>query len=229
MAGVNTLITPTFAALPSPNGTWTLRFRDGGQGDTGSVSAATLTIATAAPTPRILSVTKAGAGTGVVTGGGIDCGLDCSEPYADGLSVVLTAAPDVGSSFESWSGCTAVIGPQCTVSMTADKTATANFAKSATGESPKGLRADAIAPNTAIGKHPQRKATKRRAKFTFSSTETGSSFKCKLDKGAFKPCVSPFKKKVGIGKHTFKVVATDTAGNTDTTPAKFRFEVKPEA
>ena len=41
--GANALITPTFAAT-SPNGTWTLRIRDGGEGDTGSITAATLTI-----------------------------------------------------------------------------------------------------------------------------------------------------------------------------------------
>jgi subtilisin-like proprotein convertase family protein len=47
--GVNTLITPTFAALgAAANGTWTLRFRDHCSGDTGSVSAANLTIDAAA-------------------------------------------------------------------------------------------------------------------------------------------------------------------------------------
>jgi subtilisin-like proprotein convertase family protein len=46
--GANALITPTFAAT-SPNGTWTLRIRDGGEGDTGSVTAASLTITTGGP------------------------------------------------------------------------------------------------------------------------------------------------------------------------------------
>jgi subtilisin-like proprotein convertase family protein len=46
--GANALLTPTFAAT-SPNGTWTLRIRDGGEGDTGSVTAASLTITTAGP------------------------------------------------------------------------------------------------------------------------------------------------------------------------------------
>ncbi len=44
--GVVTPITPTFAGLSSGqiNGTWTLRVHDGGQGDTGAISAATLTL-----------------------------------------------------------------------------------------------------------------------------------------------------------------------------------------
>ena len=46
--GANALITPTFAAT-SPNGTWTLRIRDGGEGDTGSITAANLTLTGAVP------------------------------------------------------------------------------------------------------------------------------------------------------------------------------------
>ena len=44
--GVVTPITPTFAGLSTAqiNGTWTLRVHDGGQGDTGAISAATLTL-----------------------------------------------------------------------------------------------------------------------------------------------------------------------------------------
>jgi hypothetical protein len=49
-AGAVTSITPAFAGVADPNGTWTLRFNDFGGGDTGTVSAATLTIdAGAAP------------------------------------------------------------------------------------------------------------------------------------------------------------------------------------
>ncbi len=48
--GLVTPITPTFAGLSTGqiNGTWTLRVHDGGQGDTGAISAATLTLTTAA-------------------------------------------------------------------------------------------------------------------------------------------------------------------------------------
>lgn len=44
--GVNSPILPTFVGLSTGqiNGTWTLRVHDGGQGDTGAISAATLTL-----------------------------------------------------------------------------------------------------------------------------------------------------------------------------------------
>jgi uncharacterized protein (DUF2141 family) len=53
-----------------------------------------------------LSVSKTGTGSGTVTSlpGGIDCGSDCESSFADGTYVVLTPAPDSGSSFEGWSG-----------------------------------------------------------------------------------------------------------------------------
>jgi subtilisin-like proprotein convertase family protein len=49
--GADTTITPTFAALgAAANGMWTLRIIDGGGGDTGTISAASLDITTSAPT-----------------------------------------------------------------------------------------------------------------------------------------------------------------------------------
>jgi hypothetical protein len=42
--GTNTSMTPAFAGVADPNGTWTLRLEDGCAGDSGSISAATLTI-----------------------------------------------------------------------------------------------------------------------------------------------------------------------------------------
>jgi hypothetical protein len=85
---------------------------------------------------------------------------------------------------------------------------------------------DDTAPDTEITKQPKRKTTKRKAKLKFSSSEAASTFECKLDKKPFKPCESPFKKKVKAGKkHKFKVRATDATGNTDPTPAKAKWKV----
>jgi secreted trypsin-like serine protease len=75
----------------------------------------------------------------------------------------------------------------------------------------------ALAPETTppvakIGKHPKKQTEKRTAKFTFSANEE-SSFQCKLDRGAFKACSSPFKKRVSAKKHKFRVQATDVQGN----------------
>jgi len=54
----------------------------------------------------LLTVTKAGIGSGTVTSAptGINCGSDCTENYASGTSVTLTAAPASGSTFAGWSG-----------------------------------------------------------------------------------------------------------------------------
>jgi hypothetical protein len=225
--GANTLITPTFASLANPNGTWTLRFRDTGEGDVGTVTAASLSIVTS----PALTVAKAGTGGGTVTGNGIVCGSACSQSYPQGTSVELTAAPDAGSTFAGWSGCDSVAGTQCTTAITANRTVTATFVKSATSvvaPAPTvALRKDTIAPDTTIGKHPPKETAKHKAKFSFDTNEAGSRFECKLDKAAYASCVSPFKKKVGVGKHTFKVRAIDTAGNVDPTPAKSKFKVTP--
>jgi hypothetical protein len=76
-------------------------------------------------------------------------------------------------------------------------------------------------PQTKIGKRPPRKTHRRSAKFTFSATEAGSKFECKLDRKKFKRCKSPKKYKgLDPGRHTFKVRSIDSAGNRDSTPAK---------
>jgi hypothetical protein len=82
-----------------------------------------------------------------------------------------------------------------------------------------------LAPQTQLGKHPAKRTTKRRAKFTFGSSEAGSSFECKLDAKPFKACASPYKKKVKLDKHVFKVRAIDPGGKKDATPAVFSWRV----
>lgn len=71
-----------------------------------------------------LTVTKAGSGTVTSNPSGIACGSDCTESYAHGTSVTLTAS---GGTFTGWSGggCSGT-GP-CTVPMTAATSVQANF------------------------------------------------------------------------------------------------------
>ncbi len=45
---------------------------------------------------------KAGTGTGTVTGGGIDCGADCTEVYVEGTVLNLKAIPDADATFAGW-------------------------------------------------------------------------------------------------------------------------------
>lgn len=76
----------------------------------------------------ILTIAKAGSGTGLVTSSplGISCGASCSTTFAPGADVVLGAAPDAGSTFVGWSGaCTG--SATCHVKLLNDTTVTANF------------------------------------------------------------------------------------------------------
>jgi hypothetical protein len=74
---------------------------------------------------------------------------------------------------------------------------------------------DTNAPQTTITKGPKDKTRKKTATFEFTGTDARAvaSFQCKLDAGAFAPCVSPHTVKVKKGKHTFQVQAIDEAGN----------------
>jgi hypothetical protein len=89
-----------------------------------------------------------------------------------------------------------------------------------------GSSSDSTPPQTKITKNPKAKTHATTVKFKFSSSETGSTFECKLDKKPFKLCRSPKTyKKLKPGKHVFKVRAIDKAGNVDPTPAKKKFKV----
>lgn len=78
---------------------------------------------------RTLTAAKDGNGSGTVTSSpaGINCGGDCTEAFADGQSVTLTAAAAAGSTFTAWAGCDSEVGNQCTVAMGTNRTATATF------------------------------------------------------------------------------------------------------
>lgn len=82
-----------------------------------------------------------------------------------------------------------------------------------------------LPPNTKITKKPKRKTTKRRARFTFSSDDPAATFRCKLDRGKYKPCAATFSKRVKPGRHVLRAVAVDVWGNADATPAVFRWRV----
>ena len=77
---------------------------------------------------KTLSITKSGTGSGKVTSSpiGINCGSDCREDYNKGTLVTLTATPESGSTFESWSGECSGTGT-CQVSMTDNKNVIAIF------------------------------------------------------------------------------------------------------
>src|ERR1043165_7760453 len=93
-----------------------------------TMGAARSVTATFNSTQRVLSVSRAGTGTGTVTisPAGINCGATCSSIYTDGAVVTLTATPDATAAFAGWSGDCTGTGP-CTVTMDANKSVTATF------------------------------------------------------------------------------------------------------
>lgn len=77
-----------------------------------------------------LSVSKNGTGSGMVTSvpSGINCGLTCSRSFSNDARVTLTANASGGSTFIGWTEACTGQGPTCEVSMTSNKSVTAEFA-----------------------------------------------------------------------------------------------------
>jgi Divergent InlB B-repeat domain len=168
---------------------------------------------------QTLSVTPTGSGgTGTVTSSpaGINCGDDCSESYALGTPVTLTATPDAESTFAGWGDDCSGTGT-CTVTMSASHHVTAAF----------NPLVDDIAPQTTIIGGPSGQTSDSTPTFSFTSTEGGATFICQLDTGASFGCASPYTTTPALadGPHTFSVYARDTAGNADPTPATRSFTV----
>ncbi|MEA2348570.1 MAG: hypothetical protein QOG62_2357 [Thermoleophilaceae bacterium] len=79
-----------------------------------------------------------------------------------------------------------------------------------------------------FGRHPKKRTRSRTATFEFSSADPVATFRCKIDQKAFKPCGSPARfRKLKRGKHTLRLVATDTNGNAGA-PSIFRWRVVEE-
>src|SRR5204862_4506550 len=82
------------------------------------------------------------------------------------------------------------------------------------------------APNTTIDSGPTSPSGNATPAFTFSSSESGSTYECRVDGGSWSPCPSPFTTpSLADGSHTFDVRGADQAGNTDSTPASHTWTV----
>lgn len=85
---------------------------------------------------------------------------------------------------------------------------------------------DTVAPQTAIASTPPGTSSSASATFTFTSSEPGSTFACSLDTAGFTPCTSPQAYSgLGDGAHTFRVEAVDPAGNADSSPATYSWQI----
>ena len=85
---------------------------------------------------------------------------------------------------------------------------------------------DTTAPDTTITAQPSNPSNSTSASFSFTATETGATFQCQLGSSGYSSCTSP-KAYTGLteGSHTFYVKATDSAGNTDSTPASYTWTI----
>jgi hypothetical protein len=89
------------------------------------------------------------------------------------------------------------------------------------------VRRDTTPPNTSISSGPASSTTSTSASLVFTATESGSTFECKLDSGAYAACASPKTYSgLGVGSHQFSVRAKDAAGNLDATPATQSWKVE---
>ena len=80
---------------------------------------------------------------------------------------------------------------------------------------------DGAAPETTITSSPSGAEDEDSVTFEFASSEEGSTFECSLDGAEFEDCTSPEGySDLRDGSHTFRVRATDAAGNADGTPAE---------
>ncbi len=73
------------------------------------------------PTGTTYTLQVAVSGSGTLTATGINCPGDCSEVYASGTSVTITATPAAGWHVDQWeSACAGVTGTSCTVTVNKD-------------------------------------------------------------------------------------------------------------
>jgi hypothetical protein len=82
------------------------------------------------------------------------------------------------------------------------------------------------APQTRIVRGPGHRTHDRTPTFRFAADDSGASFECKLDRGSFKPCRSPFtSRRLSLGRHSFQVRARESSGELDPSPARYAFKL----
>jgi FG-GAP-like repeat/Divergent InlB B-repeat domain/Domain of unknown function DUF11 len=130
-AGQQTTVSiPPTVARNTPNGT-VINFDAFLSDSTGAVreSSAEIFVGRVIANDVLLTVTKAGTGSGTVTSSpaGITCDSDCTELYPPGTAVLLTPTAGAGSIFSGWSGGGCSGAGSCTVTPTIDVTVVATF------------------------------------------------------------------------------------------------------
>lgn len=104
----------------------------------------------------------------------------------------------------------------------------AAIARAGTGPAPSTNAApqgDRNPPRTRLKKRPAKRSKTRIARFRWKSTEA-ATFRCRVDGGPARICRSPLTKRVAAGRrHTFTVVARDSAGNVERRSPRYAWRV----
>ena len=111
-------------------GTHIFRFQYQKDADTVAGSDSAWIDAVSFPTTRLLTITKAGSGSGTITSnnGAINCGATCTASLDINTLVTLTPTPASGSTFAGWLGaCTGLFPTDCQVTMSRARDVTASF------------------------------------------------------------------------------------------------------
>jgi hypothetical protein len=58
---------------------------------------------------------------------GLGCASQCASPFPAGSTVILTAAPNMGSTFGGWVGCDQATGLACSILLNNNRVVTVTF------------------------------------------------------------------------------------------------------
>lgn len=146
--------------------------------------------------------------------------------FADPGCAGQPAATGSGAELAS-TGVAAQVADDSTTSFSASATDSAGNASACV--SPRDYVEDSTPPKTGIRSGPRKKRSRsRNPLFQLWTNEEDVTFSCRLDHRAAAPCKSfAVIRRVGRGTHVLAVVATDAAGNSDATPARWRWRMIP--
>ena len=85
---------------------------------------------------------------------------------------------------------------------------------------------DTTLPRTTITGHPAHPSRSTSASFAFISSKPKSTFRCRLDDGAYSSCTAdPYYENLPAGPHTFAVQAIDAGNKPDPNPPSFTWTI----